>query len=61
MKNEKNYIGFHIPKVWQILKHLTGTFHQACVNLFFLNGAEIPKKPIEQMFFMLFNLDFFYW
>ena len=29
------------------------------VNLFFLNGgAEIPKKPIEQMFFMLFNLDF---
>ena len=25
----KNYIGFHIPKIWQILKHFTGTFHQA--------------------------------
>ena len=29
MKNEKTTLGFHIPKVWQILKHLTGTFHQA--------------------------------
>jgi len=24
MKNEKNYVGFHIPKIWQILKHFSG-------------------------------------
>ena len=29
MKNEKNYMGFRIPKVWQILKHFTGIFHWA--------------------------------
>ena len=29
MKNEKNYVGFRILKVWQILKHFTGIFHQA--------------------------------
>ena len=29
MKNEKNYMGFRIPKVWQILKHFAGTFHWA--------------------------------
>jgi hypothetical protein len=29
MKNEKNYMGPHIPKVWQILERFAGTFHQA--------------------------------
>ena len=29
MKDEKIYMGFHITKVWQILKRFTGTFHQA--------------------------------
>ena len=29
MKNEKKYMGFRIPKVWQILKHFAGTFRQA--------------------------------
>ena len=29
MKNEKNYMGFRIPKIWQILKRFAGTFHQA--------------------------------
>ena len=29
LKNEKNYVGFRIPKIWQILKHFAGTFHQA--------------------------------
>ena len=29
MKNEKNYMGFLIPKEWQILKHFAGAFHQA--------------------------------
>ena len=29
MKNEKNYMGFHIPNVWQILKRFTGTFCRA--------------------------------
>ena len=29
MKNEKNYMGFRIPKIWQILKHFARSFHQA--------------------------------
>ena len=29
MKNEKNYVGFLISKVWQILKRFAGTFYQA--------------------------------
>ena len=29
MKNEKNYVDFHIPKIWQILKHFSRAFHQA--------------------------------
>ena len=29
MKNEKNYVGFLMSKVWQILKHFDGTFHWA--------------------------------
>ena len=28
-KRKKNYMSFDIPKIWQILKHFTGTFHQA--------------------------------
>ena len=29
MKNDKNYLGFRIPKIWQILKRFTGTFRRA--------------------------------
>ena len=29
MKNEKSYMSFHIPKVWQILKHFAGIFRRA--------------------------------
>ncbi len=28
-RNEKHYVSVHIPKIWQILKHFAGTFHQA--------------------------------
>ena len=28
-QNEKNYIGFHIPKIWQTMKHFASSFHQA--------------------------------
>ena len=28
-QNEKKLCGFHIPKVWQILKRFAGTCHQA--------------------------------
>ena len=34
MKNEKNYMGFLIPKVWQILKPFAGAFHQAQTSYF---------------------------
>ena len=41
MKNEKNYMGFRIPKVWQILKHFTGAFHRAQTSYFWR-----LKRPI---------------
>ena len=28
-QNEKNYMDFRNPKIWQILKRFTGTFHQS--------------------------------
>ena len=34
MKKEKNYMGFHIPKVWQILKRFAGAFHWAQTSYF---------------------------
>ena len=34
MKNEKNYMGFHIPKVWQILKRFAGVFRWAQTSYF---------------------------
>ena len=34
MKNEKNYVGFFIPKIWQILKHFAMSFHQALTSYF---------------------------
>ena len=29
MKNKKIYMGFYIPKIWQILKHFDWPFHEA--------------------------------
>ena len=28
-KHEKNFMGFRITKIWQILNRFAGTFHQA--------------------------------
>ena len=33
-EKQKIYVGFHIPKIWQILKHFAGTFHQAYSSYF---------------------------
>ena len=41
---KKNYVGFCIPKVWQILKRFTGAFHQA-QTLFLKSGAAALKFP----------------
>ena len=43
MKNEKNYMGFCIPKVWQILKRFAGAFveHKP------LNSEECVNKEIK--------------
>ena len=43
MKNEKNYMGFHIPKVWQILKHFVGAFHWAQTSYFWRVCSVLPK------------------
>ena len=32
MKYEKYYTGFHIPKIWKILKNYAGPFHQALTS-----------------------------
>ena len=34
MKNEKTYMGFCIPNVWQILKHFMGAFRWAQTSYF---------------------------
>ena len=34
MKYEENYMGFPIPKVWQILMHFIRSFHQAHSSYF---------------------------
>ena len=34
MKNYKNYMGFRIPKVWQILKHFAGVFRWVQTSYF---------------------------
>ena len=33
-QNEKNYMGFCIPKLWQILKHFARAFRQAQTSYF---------------------------
>ena len=34
MKNKKKYLGFHIPKIWQILKRFPWQFHPAYTSYF---------------------------
>ena len=41
MKNEKNYMGFRIPKVWQILKRFAGAFRWAHTYLLFLKSEQL--------------------
>ena len=39
MKNEKNYIGFRIPKIWQILKRFAKIIASS-INLLFLKSVQ---------------------
>ena len=32
MKNEKNYVGFRIPKMWQILKRFSGVENKPFIS-----------------------------
>ena len=50
MKNEKNYMGFHIPKVWQILKRFAGAFHQAQTSYFW-------RVYMQEMKYLHMNLS----
>ena len=43
MKNEKKYMGFLIPKVWQILKRFAGIFSSSTNLLFLKSGSENSK------------------
>ena len=51
MKKEKNYMGFLIPKVWQILKCFAGAFHQAQTSYFWgvTEGAFGVKKKLMHL------------
>ena len=40
MKNEKNYVGFRIPKVWQILKRFVGASRWAQTSYFWRVNAD---------------------
>ena len=44
MKNEKNYMGFLISKVWQILKHFGGAFRWAQTSYFWRVWCGIEPK-----------------
>ena len=65
MKNEKNYMGFHIPKVWQILKRFAVHFHWA--QTLKLWGVIMHKKLCSTFFneclwrFFLLSMYFCSW
>ena len=44
MKNETNYVGFLIIKIWQILKCFYRAF-KLSTNLLFLKSAHLPVTP----------------
>ena len=56
MKNEKNYVGFLITKIWQILKRFAGTFHWVQTSYFWrvINGMVINFGAIK--YFLEFKL-----
>ena len=43
---EKATLGFRIYKIWQILKHFTGTFHRA--QTLKLGGVNSDHIPLDQ-------------
>ena len=47
MKNEKNYRGFRIPKVWKILKRFAGAFRQAQTSYFWRVTYYIVLQLVE--------------
>ena len=47
MRNEKIYLGFHIPKIWQILKRFTQQFHQAYDSYFWWWAFSICLKYFQ--------------
>ena len=49
MKNEKNYIGFRIPKVWQILKNFEAAFSGAQTSYFRRVIYEKKKENVDLM------------
>ena len=51
MEKRKNYMGFHIPKIWQILKCFTGSgaFSLEYIHIFkFLMSVLLLKKCCEK-------------
>ena len=72
IKNETNYMGFCIPKIWQILKCFARTFSSS-INLLFLKNESLSarKKRVVVTKFLLqihskkFGVDFlknkFFW
>ena len=46
---EKATLGFHIHKIWQILKHFTRTFHWS-INLFFLKSENLTTVDLGLKF-----------
>ena len=44
---KKNYVGFHIPKIWQILKHFSGVFHKLPISE--ECGAQAAMQEVENI------------
>ena len=64
MKNEKNYAGFHIPKIWQILKRFSRALSWAQTSYFWrvivlLVKMFYPKKNSLALHTYFFNCDTF--
>ena len=45
-QTEKATLGFHIKKIWQILKRFAGTFHRAQTLKLQLGGVTISRNSI---------------
>ena len=50
MKNEKNFIGFHIPKVWQNFKAFFAKRRYLLLSIYIFNDAKLTVNFFSHIF-----------